>query len=222
MRSRRHARPPPRGERAIGLGPFASPRSGSRCVVRVRFARCVRAVSRAARRSGPPQPSASSSARALQCADSWGQSTRRKCPRRRTSASSARRCSVPVRSEPPRGLRTSAPSSRPGAHVVAARRRRDRPRDEIVAPARIAGMLLATPACLFVLYALRRYHVRLFELNDRSVGSDTGELRDDTRGPLALLLCFTLVNLLNLAYASGASPRARATRTSSLLPRWRG
>ena len=52
-----------------------------------------------------------------------------------------------------------------------------------------------------MLYALRRYHVRLFELNDRSVGSDTGELRDDTRGPRALLLCFTLVNLLNLAYA---------------------
>ena len=68
-------------------------------------------------------------------------------------------------------------------------------------PLRIAGMLLATPACLFVFYALRRYHVRLFELNDRSVGSDTGELRDDTRGPLALLLCFTIVNLLNLAYA---------------------
>ena len=68
-------------------------------------------------------------------------------------------------------------------------------------PLRLAGMLLATPACLFVFYALRRYHVRLFELNDRSVGSDTGELRDDTRGPLALLLCFTLVNLLNLAYA---------------------
>ena len=29
-------------------------------------------------------------------------------------------------------------------------------------PLRIAGMLLATPACLFVFYALRR-HVRLFD-----------------------------------------------------------